>query len=468
MLELSSIRKNKVNLADYHFQQDIDRRILLSDFSVFELEVLEEILFNPLKISIKKLCRAVSSTEEETRPILNKLANTGLVQIQDDTLLVDKDSRKYFEFQINRFDEQFSPNMEFLQGLLKLLPIHILPMWYAVPRSTNNIFESIVEKYLLTPQIFHRYLQELNFSDPILNGIVQDVYASAEYRISSSDLIARYNLSRYDFEQAMLQLEFYFVCFVSYSREEDHWQEWVTPIHEWREYLLFQKNTQPQVIQKTVIRKSDDFTFVKDMNSLLQLAKKKVLAVDLESTQSIRSFARHLSLPFQSDEEIETAKRYLHQLIHKITIIKLAEKDRDRLILTDSAQDWMKMELEDKALFLYRHPLNRVNDSDLCSEKNLREVEKSVKRVLHGGWIQFDDFIPGAIISLRDEFTVSLKKFGKQWRYVLPQYSQEEICFIKAVIFEWLFECGIVSIGKSHDGNDCFQVTPFGQYFLED
>src|SRR5574338_19380 len=101
MLELSPARKNKVNLADYNCQQDIENRILMSDFSTLDIEVLEEILYSPLKISLKKL------------------SLTGLVSIQDDAILVDKEKRKYFEFQIHRFDSQFKPDMEYIQGILR-------------------------------------------------------------------------------------------------------------------------------------------------------------------------------------------------------------------------------------------------------------------------------------------------------------------------------------------------------------
>lgn len=479
MLELSSIRKNKVNLADYNFRLDIETRMMLSDFSLFDLEVIEEILFNPLKISIKKLARTLDCPEIKLEPILQKLSIVGLVHFQDDTLLVDKERRKYFEFQISRFEEKFVPNMEFLQGLLKQVPIHILPSWYAIPRSSNNIFESIIEKYLFSPQIYQRYLMELNFSDPIISSIIQDVFSSPEFRISSSDLIAKYNLARTDFEQIMLQLEFHFVCFVTYSREDDHWHEWVAPIHEWREYLLFLQKTEAPVIQdtKSIIRcRENDFAFVEDMGAILRLAQKKPFSISRQnngslSLASVRLLAPHCNLQIDAPEKIEFALDYLTRIVDKLVLIKLAEAVNGKLTPLESADEWLEMNLESRAINLYRHPLNQLEDNALapllCTEKNLREAEKSIKRVLHGGWVLFNDFLAGAVVSFNEDSTVVLKKNGKHWKYALPQYNDEEKKLIKAAVLDFLFECGIVAIGKLR-GQDCLAVTSFGQYFLEE
>jgi hypothetical protein len=480
MLELSSARKNKVNLADYNFQQDIESRTLLSDFSLFDLDVIEEILFNPLKISVKKLCRTLDCTESRLTPILQKLSKAQLVQIQDDTLLVDKERRKYFEFQISRFQDKFTPNMEFLQGLLKQVPIHILPTWYAIPRSSNNIFESIIEKYLLTPQIYQRYLMELNFVDPVMNAIMKDIFSSPDFRVSSSDLIAKYNLDRGIFEQIMLQMEFHFVCYLAYSREDDHWHEWVTPIHEWREYLLFLQKTESPVIQESgsICRYRDnDFAFLEDMGLLLKIAQKKPFTIgrgpNRESLPqaTIRLLAPQCHIEINTPDQIELADRYLRRLIDKLILIKLAESNQGRLTLLDSASEWLEMDLENRALHLYRHSLNRLNNPelnpDLCSERNLREAEKAIKRVLHGGWVLLNDLVRGAVVSFNEESNVVLKKNGKIWKYELPQYNDDEKKLIKAAIFDFLFECGIVAIG-SFNGQDCLAVTAFGQYFLEE
>ena len=179
MAELSSLRKNKISLEDYDFKHDIENRLLMSQFSSHDLEVLEEILYSSIKIPVRKISKSVDLDEDELFPILEKLSKTGLFTFEGDSIVVDKEMRKYFEAQILKFDPDFKPGMEFLQSILRKVPIHVLPIWYSIPRTSNNIFESLVEKYLLTPQIFQRYLMELSFPDPILAGIVHEVERTA-------------------------------------------------------------------------------------------------------------------------------------------------------------------------------------------------------------------------------------------------------------------------------------------------
>jgi hypothetical protein len=468
MLELTSIRKNKINLADYHFQQDIDSRIIMGNFSSLDLEILEELLFNPLKISIRKLCRAVNCTEEQVGPILSRFVKVGLVECQGDWLLVDKERRKYFELQVNRFGESFSPDLEFLQGLLKLIPIHILPNWYSIPRSSNSIFESIIEKYLLTPQTYQRYLADTSFFDPTLSGIMHDVFSSPQLRVNSGDLIEKYNLSRTDFEHAMLFLEFSLVCFVGYHKEGDHWQEWVSPIHEWREYMLFAQKTEAPVIEGNMAVNrfcDDDFGFIHDMEMVLRAAAQRSLVTELSLSNNSYSLASRSQI-----QPSDATGLYIRRIIQKLKQVQLLVVVEEHLIVSDEGHEWLNLSLDSRALYLHRHSLNWLTKSngfsDLYTEKNLREIEKALKRVTHGRWVRFEDFAQGSIISFNESEAVVLKKRGRQWRYILPQHSPEETAFLKACVFEYMFECGIVAIGSIEE-QDCFFVTAFGQHFLE-
>ena len=469
MLEVSSQRKNKINLADYNCQQDIENRIIISDFSSTDLTVVEEILFSPLKLSFKKLARNLSIEEADLLPIIQKLATTGLLTIAEDNLTVDKDIRKYFEFQIQRFSPTFKPDMEFLQSVLRRIPTHILPTWYSISRTSTNVFESIVEKHLLTPQIFQRHLMDLNITDPVTLGIIKDVL-SGDLRVSSSDLIAKYNLARHDFEKIMLHLEFSFICSVRYVSDEDHWHEVVTPFHEWEEYLTFLKTTNCPVIEtpeEIVICRNAEHAFVEDMTILIQYLQKKPPAADEHSLfdQLPLIVAPQCGISVNSPEEISFAKSYFSNMIEKICLIRLADRIDGRLYALDTANDWLDQTVENKALSLYRHPLNRV--AGLSIDKNIREAEKSIKRVLHGDWVLFDDFIKGVYVPLNDDSAVMLKKTGKQWQYSLPTYTEDEVKLIKTTVFEWLFECGIVSIG-TFEGRDCFCATAFGRFFFAD
>ncbi len=427
MLE-TTVKKNKISLIDYNYKRDIENRLLLSDFSVVEVSVLEEILFSPIKTPIRKMGKNLDIGEETLIPILEKFSTTGLLHIEDDSVVVDKEMRKYFEAEIEKFNEDFIPGMEFLQNLLKKVPIHVLPLWYSIPRTSNNIFASLVEKYLLTPQIFQRYLLELNFSDPAIVAIAQDVFRAPDFKIPTKKLVQKYGISKEQLEEYILLLEFHFVCCSGYQKNDNAWEAVVTPFQEWRDYLTFLKTTTPSPLSdpsKVVRFRPHDFSFVEDMTSVIQ--------------------AIRLQEPISDPQ-------YLKQIQDKIELLNLKDPE--------IAKEFLEMRLENKALYLYRHPQNKISSAPV-PEKVMREAEKSIGRVLHCGWVLYDDFFKGVMAPL-GEFPVMLKKCGKCWKYAIPEYTPEEKTALHATIFEWLFEAGITAIG-TYEGQDCFMVTPFGQ-----
>lgn len=473
MLELNPLRKNKICLSDYNFKQDIDNRLVMAQFSSLDLEVLEEILYSPIRIQVRKLAKNCNIEDEEIKPVLDKLAQIKLVSIEDDTVVVDKELRKYFESQVLKFDPDFKPGMEYLQGLLKKVPIHVLPTWYAIPRTSNNIFESLVEKYLLTPQIFHRYLTELHFGDTVLSGMIQDVFQSHNCKMKASDLIEKFNLSREVFEEYLLLMEFHFVCCVGYEKVDDRWEEIVTPFHEWREYLEFLHLTEAKEIpssKKVTRKRPNDFSFVEDLSVLLNMAKKRPIPFNQEQTGRRLPNAATLETIASKMENFDSKDpvflEYFDRLVAKAQLLKLAEIVDGRLCALAAANDWLDMPLENKAVFLYRHPLNKLLSDqapvNLCAEKQIREAEKSIARVINKEWVYFDAFIKGVIVPLSDASLVMLRKQGRTWKYQLPSYTEEEIALIKAVVLDWLFEVGVVAIGTC-DGKECFTVTAFGQ-----
>ena len=472
LMELSPVRKNKISLSDYDYQKDIENRLFMSHFTSTDLEVLEEILYSSLQIPVKKLAKSLEIEEVTVFTSLEKLAKTGLLTLDKENISVDKDMRKYFEAQIQKFEEDFEPGMDFLQSLLRKVPIHILPTWYSIPRTSNNIFESLIEKYLQTPQIFQRYLMELTFSDPVMKHIVDDVYASENLELFASDIIEKHSLSKEQFEEFMLQLEFNFVCCLGYKKIDDNWHEIVTPFHEWKEYITFLRKSETEGVeeQDLVLKKRPfDYSFVQDMAVILEKAKKQPLSLErtedgllLPQKKTLISILE--SLPEMSMEASEI-ERYIDRLISKIQLIKLAEVTDKKLTLNDRALEWLEMRHESRAMFLYRHPLNRPlhlgSSESVYGEKSLREAEKSICRALDKGWVLFDDFFKGVCVPLSEEGVISLKRFGRNWKYALPEYSQNEAQFIKTIIFEWLFEAGIVQVG-TYRGKDCFRVTSIG------
>ncbi len=151
-------------------------------------------------------------------------------------------------------------------------------------------------------------------------------------------------------------------------------------------------------------------------------------------------------------------------------MIRFAEIAQGKLQPLDTSKDWLDLNLENRSLYLHRHPLNRLSNashpSALALEKHLREAEKSIKRVLDRGWVLFDDFIQGVLVPLTENSTITLKRNGKHWKFATPQYTDEEKILIKTAIFDWLFELGMTAKG-SLDGRECFCVTPLGRIFFE-
>ncbi len=314
---------------------------------------------------------------------------------------------------------------------------------------------------------------ELNFSDPVLSGIVHDVYHSPDLKLYAKDIIEKYGISREQFEHYLLQLEFHFACCLGYENVGDEWKEIVTPLNEWREYAIFLRNTESCPIAQTtkvMRRRSDDFAFILDLSQVLSLAKKQPLALSADKNHRLLPAKATVSALVAKmeglDEEHPSLSDYLHYLISKLRQLKLADVVEGRLYALESANDFLDMRPENRAIFLYRHPLNRLVSpavpAELITDRNLREAERSVVRVLNSGWVYFEDFLRGVIVPLGENSIVMLKRHGKSWKYTLPVYSEEELALIKATVLEWLFELGVTAVGE-HNGKECFCVTPFGQ-----
>lgn len=466
-------KKNKIELSDYNYRRDIENRILMSHFSTFDVEVLEEILNGSIKIRIDDLASDLDSTLDDLFPTIETLSKTGLLKIQGDTILVNKEMRKYYEFQILKFDDDFRPDMEFLQHLLRKVPIHALPNWYSISRSSDNIFHSIVEKFFLTPKTYQSYLTEMSLDDDILQGIVDDVFSAPDHKVRSRDLREKYNLSREEFEFHLLHLEFNFLCFLSYNRVGDNWKEVVTPIHEWTEYENFVLNSAPPPIEdpeQAQPLRDTSFPFVKDMSVILTNVQEQPLSLDSDLAPSFADVKLLMgqceNMPAPEDDVLPKFRAYFSQIIEKLCEIQLASIQGSELSASVAdANNWLQMSSEDQAMFLLRHPRNhkmtQAFSASLHTDRNVRSLEKSLTTIQHTDWIYFEDFLHGMLVPIGDTEGATLVKKGRRWKYVIPKYNDEERDFIKATLFERLFQVGIVETAV-HKGKDCFRLTKFG------
>lgn len=475
MLELNPFRKNKVNLEDYDYQRDIHNRLMMATFTEQDLQVLEEILYGHPKTSISQLAQDLVIEETALVQVLHKLAETGLFSIKDHAITLNKEMRKYFEAQLLKFEDGFVPGMEYLQTLLRKVPFHVLLSWYPIPRTSNNIFDSLVEKYLLTPQIFQRYLMELNFGNPVISSIVADVYNAQDFSMLGSELKKKYDLSHEEFEEILLHLEFNFVCCLTYKKVKGRWEQIVTPFYEWREYLKFVRNHKPLPVEDPAsIQKyrNSDFAFIEDMTAILTLTKSAPLHLALDEQErwipdkvSMKLLTKHLP-KFNPHLPPTLWTDYLASIIHKLLFLKLCKVDESSLSAIDGADEWLSLSVENRALAVYKHTLLKIEQEDfsteIATERTVREIEKTMTPVIHLDWLCFEDFMKSIAAPLSKDNKIMLKKVGKGWKYVLPTYTEEEARLIKKTILEWLFEAGLVSIGYC-DEKPCFRVTPFGQ-----
>jgi len=459
MLQSLSLRKNKIFLSDYNYKKDIENRSLLSDFSPFELKILEEILFSSITTSISRLSNALKCEKNMLILALKKLENTYLITTEKELIHVNKKMRKYFEFEYFRFDSKFKPDLLFINNLLQKIPIHILPLWYSIPKTSNNIFQSIIDKYFLTPQIYQRHLEEIKNENSIFSIIIDSIHNSEEFEVPFDDIQQKLNLKKKDLLEHILYLEFSFACIQCYKKKKGSFLQILTFFHEYKEYLTHFKNTNSPIINNTkniIKKRNSDFGYIEDLSYILNMAK-----TPTNLDQIKKNLKKEITI---KDPQAIITSSYINSLINKLIKLKFINIKNDLVQSFSKGVEWNKLKLQNKGLHLYYHPLNLLDDIPkyLQTEKSLLEAEKSIKRILHSRWVFFEDFLKGVMAPITDNHQVNLKGCGKSYKYFLPSYSREEILFIKKVIFEKLFEAGIVSIG-SLDSKDCFCVTKLGQ-----
>lgn len=428
-MHTSLYRKNKILLSDYNYKRDIQTRLLMAHLTADAVNVLTEILDGSLKTSVSCIANSTDLSLESVGLILSDLAPLKLFIKHGDSLVIDKEARKYLESQIVKYDDDYEYGMDFLQGLMAKIPPHKLSDWYGLSKTSDNLFLSIVEKNLATPQIYKRYLEELVIEFPHASKIGKDVLSSPDLSIKASDLMDKYNMTHEVFEECMLHLEFNCICCLGYRLNNQKWEEIVVPFQEWKEFVLFKQKTIPQrieTIHKIQQEYSEDFGFLK-------------------------ALTEHLILNKDGSEKMQN-------IMSMVT---------DSLQLTSSKEEWIKLPLQEQSALLYRQIAHSMRQNKTFNDKDLRDVQKTLKRVTRAGWIYFDDFFCGIFHSFGSAEPATLKNRGRKWYYALPAFTPSEKQFLFRTIFETFLFVGIVATGK-HENQDCFCVTPYGRMVIED
>ncbi|OGN64880.1 MAG: hypothetical protein A2888_03445 [Chlamydiae bacterium RIFCSPLOWO2_01_FULL_28_7] len=271
----------------------------------------------------------------------------------------------------------------------------------------------------------------------------------------------KFSFTDEELTEALIFLELNFICFVTYVEIDCEYIETATLFTEYKTFLNHLKTFKTIEIKDldNLIKKRDsDFGFVQDMHFVLESLQKP------SEIKSIKDkLKKHIS---KIDPKIHIANSYLDSVIDKLIKIKYVSFKDNILSKNDSSNEWLLMDNEKKVLHLYYHPLNTFQYENF-NEISLKEAEKSISKVINCGYVYFDDFIINSFANVSEERSIELKPFGKSYKYVFPTYNIEETKFIKSVIFDRLFEAGIVSIG-SIKAKDCFRVTKLGKLLFEE
>lgn len=437
-------QKTKIILSDYDYQREIENRIFLSQLNAFEVQVIQEILHLSLRFSIDQLAETLNNSSYDLPLALEKLMKTGLFRWENKTIIVDKERRKYFELQLEKFEEDFEPTLDFYQNLLNQLPIHLLPKWYAIPRSSENIIASIIDKHFQTPKIFRQYLEEIEFDDPIIKSIIKDLYRSPGFELPVKQVLEKYRLSREAFEEICLLFEYYFICCSHYKKMGENWVEILTPFAEWRAFLSFEEERKYiQTSEEITPSYEADFQYFKELKNIL------TRIINEEETATC-----------------QVSQKYLKRLNDLAFVLK---DSKGKIIATKKGKEWSTKTFNEQIADLSSDPLYLFSDQveffDLVTPKNLRLIEKSIRSLLPNQWIDFEVFLSTFTAPIDNKKAISLKKQGKKWKYEIPIYDQKEKDFIKMAILERLNELGIVKTGI-YEQKPCFYLTSFGHQFI--
>lgn len=268
-------KKIKINLQDYQYKKDIEQRLFLASLSPFEVKALQEIFFFGSKFNFSDLQDSLVCSESELSYVLAKFSKTGLLLQQEEMVFIDRDLRKYFEFHAIQFEEGYEPDFHYFQQLLKKVPISTLPIWYNLPKTSDTIFGGIVEKYLATPKLYEKHLEELLFDHPACREIVDRVLQHPNHCIPAKTLRDALNLSKETFQECLLLLEFHVACVGSFIFENNQWIEVVTPFHEYKTFLAHQQQTTKSLLDSNIekystVSVSEPFAFYKSSVEQLQ------------------------------------------------------------------------------------------------------------------------------------------------------------------------------------------------------
>ncbi|MCH9621963.1 MAG: hypothetical protein S4CHLAM20_13960 [Chlamydiia bacterium] len=463
MQDILMVNPCKVELEDFDYERDLKLRLHLEKLNTHAIYVLEEILYSPLKVSIQELCDNTETSYTDIHSILDSLKPLGLFDINNETLFIKKDVRKYFEMLIEKFEPDFSPNLDYFKDLLKHVPIHCIVSWYHIPRTSNNIFNSIIEKHFKTPKIFEKYITETLSLDPIAQNVADLVLNSSCGKVSCKEIQEKTSLNEEELEKIILFLEYHYIIASSYEVEDNHYTKYLSLFSEWKNWKInsqFSSKEELSLHEDEIQRISDnEFSFIEDMSLILTLCNEIALHVTYNQKDEL-FYLEDESIRLPGINNNETT--YIARVINKNLLLGLCVIEEDQLRQTPPAKKWLETPIKKRTLITFKHPHNALSHKSRFSfkqhDRNIIEVQKALSTIQSGRWIMFDEFMHLNLSSGNSLKQAELKRVGREWKFEAAEYDPKEIEFIKLIVLGWLFESGMIIPG-TYQNKDCFKVT---------
>jgi hypothetical protein len=460
---LLNVNPCRVVLEDFDFKRDLKLRLLLEKLNTHQVHVLEEILYSPLKVSAQELCDNTDTNYTDIYLILESLAPLGLFQLKEDTLFVDKEVRKYFETLIEKFSADFHPDLDYFKELLKHVPIHCIVSWYHIPRTSNNIFNSIVERHLKTPKMYEKYIKDTLTFDPEIQKLASYVLHDPREKVPCTELMEKFSLTEEELEEKILFLEYHYILASSYEIEDSKYKKHLSLFSEWKNWKKSADTYSEDelALHEDEIAKAstNEFSFIEDMSAIIKLCDERDLQVVYNQKDELFYLAdENINL----QELNNTSASYIARVINKNLLLGLCVIEEDVLRQTSPATKWLETPIKKRTLITFKHPHNALSHKSDYSfhqhDRNIIEVQKALSTIQSGKWIMFDDFMMRHLSKGNTLKQAELKRVGRHWKYESAEYDPKEIEFFKLIVLSWLFESGMVIPGI-YQGKDCLTVT---------
>lgn len=429
--------KNKVDLNDYPFKLDIHRRRCVFKFSPFERDLFYEMCLGSLETSVEELAEDMDVDAAIILAVLKKNHSIGLYNIKDKEILINKEERRFYEVELDKFNESFVPNLNHIKALFNKISIDILPKWFSLPKNCTCIFSTLVENHFATPKLYEKYLEEIEFNEPLLNKIIDQLYSSPYYSLNLEELKETLYLSDEILYQMIALLEFNLVAVHSYQKIGDTFHEVLTPPHEYRVLLLDKLEKRPKCIN--------------------------------EDEKAITVYTLHQEFIPKMTKTLSTIKEFVHgdkqgdlhlddlKMIKKLLEIDLLDSVDEQILLSREGNAFLQQSEVEKPLH-FLTPRN--HKKRLFSEWAQRQIEKELLQ--YTSWIFIDDFVNSLHIPLDTHAPLALVKKGRQSFYSVPVYSPEEKELLRKYLTDYLAVANVVELGET-DGKAIFRLTPFGR-----